>query len=95
MPADMLVQALEAGVVQAGITSAEVVAGDLWELPPEKSKPVVDLEKCTRCGLCEKSCVYGAIEVIKKENLFEIDDKICQSCGMCISVCPYHALSME
>ena len=42
MPADMLVETLEAGIAKAGITSAKVVAGDLWELPPEKSGPVVD-----------------------------------------------------
>ena len=56
--------------------------------------PHVDLEKCTRCALCMKSCVYGAISVDKKKNYFEIDPERCQSCGMCISVCPYHALSV-
>jgi dihydroorotate dehydrogenase subfamily 1 len=57
------------------------------------SPPNVDLEKCTRCGLCEKSCVYGAITVKKSENLFAIDANKCETCGMCISVCPYYALS--
>jgi len=55
--------------------------------------PTVDLEKCTRCGLCEKSCVYGAITVKKSEELFAIDANKCEACGMCISVCPYFALS--
>jgi len=55
--------------------------------------PSVDLDKCTRCGLCEKSCVYGAITVKKKENLFVIDAETCEGCGMCVSVCPYYALS--
>lgn len=59
-----------------------------------KGPPGVDLEKCTRCALCMKSCVYGAITVDKSENLFEIDESRCQSCGMCISVCPYRALSL-
>ncbi len=54
--------------------------------------PTVDLERCTRCGLCEKSCVYGAITVKKSENLFAIDANKCEACGMCISVCPYFAL---
>ncbi|MFW9910435.1 MAG: 4Fe-4S binding protein [Candidatus Thorarchaeota archaeon] len=56
--------------------------------------PLVDLEKCTRCGLCPKSCVYNAITVNKSKNLFLIDEDSCQSCGMCISVCPYYALSI-
>lgn len=55
--------------------------------------PAVNLDKCTRCGLCEKSCVYGAITVKKSENLFAIDANKCEACGMCISVCPYFALS--
>jgi len=55
--------------------------------------PTVDLDKCTRCGLCEKSCVYGAITVKKSENLFAVDADKCEACGMCISVCPYYALS--
>ncbi len=57
--------------------------------------PTVDLEKCTLCGLCPKSCVYRAITVDKEKNLFEIDKDRCQACGMCISVCPYHALSED
>ncbi|MGQ4911472.1 MAG: 4Fe-4S binding protein [Candidatus Thorarchaeota archaeon] len=59
------------------------------------SKPVVDREKCTLCGLCEKSCVYTAIRVDKRNSIFEIDGDACQYCGMCISVCPVHALSFE
>lgn len=59
-----------------------------------KGVPEVDLEKCTRCALCMKSCVYEAITVDKSQDLFEIDETRCESCGMCISVCPYHALSL-
>ena len=57
--------------------------------------PTVDMEKCNLCGLCPKSCVYGAITVDKKNDLFEIDKDLCEACGMCISVCPYHALSAD
>ena len=57
--------------------------------------PRVDLEKCTKCGLCEKSCVYHAITVEKAKDLFVIDSNKCEGCGMCISVCPYYALNVE
>ena len=60
-----------------------------------EASPVVDMEKCTLCGLCKKSCVYGAIEVNKQDDFFEINGTKCQSCGMCISVCPFHALAMK
>ncbi|MFW9921480.1 MAG: 4Fe-4S binding protein [Candidatus Thorarchaeota archaeon] len=65
--------------------------GDPVDLTEE---PMVDLEKCTLCGLCPKSCVYHAITVDKKKNIFFIDEEKCQRCGMCISVCPYNALSV-
>ena len=57
--------------------------------------PVVDLEKCTKCGLCEKSCVYNAIRVNKSEDVFIINEDRCEGCGMCISVCPYNALGYD
>ncbi|NHI82953.1 MAG: 4Fe-4S dicluster domain-containing protein [Candidatus Thorarchaeota archaeon] len=57
--------------------------------------PKVDLDACTRCGLCEKSCVYHAITVNKAEDFFEINSETCEGCGMCVSVCPYNALSIE
>ena len=64
--------------------------------PPQlRDIPIVDLEKCTKCGLCPKSCVYYAITVDKENDLFAIDEEKCQRCGMCISVCPYHALSID
>ena len=33
---------LEQALAEAGVASAEVVSGDIWELPPEMSVPVVD-----------------------------------------------------
>jgi ferredoxin len=60
-----------------------------------KPPPKVDLEKCTRCGLCPKSCVYYAINLDKGKGTFSIDAEKCEGCGMCISVCPYYALSIE
>ena len=55
--------------------------------------PKVDMEKCTLCGLCEKSCVYEAITTDKEGQELRFDKSRCQACGMCISVCPYDALS--
>jgi dihydroorotate dehydrogenase subfamily 1 len=73
-----------------GVTLPHLQEGTQLESPP-----VVDLEKCTKCGLCEKSCVYHAITVDKSKDLFVIDGDKCEGCGMCISVCPYYALDFE
>ena len=42
VPDEIIVGSLAAGLTKAGITSAEVVAEDMWELPPEMTTPVVD-----------------------------------------------------
>ena len=41
---------------------------------------------CIGCHACEKTCKYGAIEII--ESLAYIDPSKCTSCGECASVCP-------
>jgi len=56
-------------------------------LPP---KLYVDL--CTGCGLCETSCVYGAITV-DGDNA-HLDETLCQGCGLCVTRCPTPALEM-
>ena len=42
MPAEILIGSIEKGLAEAGITSAEVVSGDLWKLPREMNQPCVD-----------------------------------------------------
>ncbi len=53
----------------------------------------MDEEKCKSCGLCEVSCVYGAIRVPKDGGLqpARVDREKCQACGLCASVCPVGA----
>ena len=41
---------------------------------------------CIGCHACEKTCKYGAIEIV--ESLAYIDLSKCTSCGECASVCP-------
>ncbi len=54
--------------------------------------PRVDMELCTLCGLCARTCVYGAVLVDREAHELRIDPGRCQACGMCISVCPHRAL---
>ncbi len=49
----------------------------------------IDNELCTRCGLCEQECRFGAIRA------FRVDPFSCEGCGVCAHICPEKAVSME
>ena len=51
--------------------------------------PVVDAEKCTRCGICTEVCRFNAIED------GEVDLIACDHCGLCVYACPENAITME
>ena len=53
--------------------------------------PVVDIKKCTLCGLCGKMCQYNAIAVLPKKVM--VFDDLCHSCGGCSLVCADNAIS--
>ena len=47
---------------------------------------------CNLCGLCQKSCPFGAISVDAEK--VTVDER-CTLCGACVSVCPHSALSID
>jgi MinD superfamily P-loop ATPase len=47
---------------------------------------VIDPERCTRCGLCEENCRFGAI------HDFEVDVIHCEGCKVCVQICPVQAI---
>lgn len=52
--------------------------------------PIVDINKCTGCSLCEKICPYFAMEV---NNTAKTNKEKCFGCGLCESRCPVKAIS--
>jgi len=52
-------------------------------------RPVIDYEKCTKCGICWVYCPDNAIG----KNL-KVDYDYCKGCGICSSVCPVKAIKM-
>jgi ferredoxin len=51
-------------------------------------KPVIDVEKCRKCGLCERNCKASCINV---KNL-TIDSSRCVTCFNCIEKCSFGAI---
>ncbi|MBS1237171.1 MAG: nuoF [Deltaproteobacteria bacterium] len=52
----------------------------------------VDAERCTKCGICSRSCPAGAIRWQKREPALIVKDK-CVKCLSCITNCPADAIS--
>jgi len=54
----------------------------------------IDIEKCTGCGRCLRSCPTEAISGAKKEP-HVIDLEKCVKCGNCLEVCKFDAVVVE
>ena len=56
-------------------------------------KPIFDLEKCIKCGLCYIYCPEGCIRQ-NAEGDFEADMYYCKGCGICARECPKEVITM-
>ncbi|MEG6522320.1 4Fe-4S binding protein [Desulfotomaculum sp. 1211_IL3151] len=57
----------------------------------ESIAPEVNQDACSKCGICETSCVYSAIT---REEQLKIDPEKCFGCGLCVTRCPKSALRL-
>ena len=79
-------------------------------IKPGDSKMKIDPTLCKSCGMCAKSCPYGAIihqeRPCKKAcpvgaifydeaGICQIDEKKCLRCGHCIHSCPFGAIGSK
>ncbi len=56
-------------------------------------RPIVDREKCRGCGICEKFCPDGAINVVNGKAVVDYD--YCKGCLICVKECPFNAIDKE
>lgn len=66
------------------------------ELETDPLVAVIDAEKCSWCGACEKACPFDAILQVEKEGkmVAEINNTVCKGCGMCAPVCEPDAVDL-
>ncbi len=58
---------------------------------------VMDMDKCTKCGLCAKKCQVEAITVKKKNKKIDrikLNAKKCIGCGNCVAACKFDAVAL-
>jgi dihydroorotate dehydrogenase (NAD+) catalytic subunit len=69
---------------------AEVTGLALHRASQPDAAPLLDLDLCNGCGLCELSCDHDAIHVIDGKAV--MDEELCARCGLCVTRCRPGAL---
>ncbi len=84
-------------VTQAGAAAARSsIILNAGALKAEAIKAVIDLSKCTSCGVCARCCPYGAIKVdVKAKSGAHLIAAACAGCGTCAAECRFHAITMQ
>lgn len=75
-----------------GMALKTLLSPDKVKRAPKGVYSTIDKEKCTRCGVCLRSCFYDAIKLEKTGAV--VDPLKCDGCGMCVEVCPYDAAKL-
>jgi heterodisulfide reductase subunit A len=85
-------------ITQAGAAASKassMLAKDYMVVEPITAE--VDEELCRGCGICEKTCEYGAITLEESNGLFKssVNEAICTGCGACAVACPVRAIKCK
>ena len=77
-------------IVPIGPEGLKIIDTGKWRT----RKPVMDREKCVKCGICLMYCPVNSITKTV-DGAFEISYSYCKGCGICAHECPRHAIEMH
>jgi len=55
-------------------------------------RPIINVEKCCRCGWCYLYCPTGCVE--EKDAYFAVNLDYCKGCAICARECSVNAIEM-
>ena len=58
------------------------------------SRPVWDLDKCVKCGVCTVFCPEGCL-AMRADGYPEVDLEYCKGCGICVAECWTGCIALE
>lgn len=88
------VEAVKRGIKKAGKEDAVSVCVSIGLKDDiHLSKAVIDEKKCTKCGVCLKTCERNA--VLERNEQFYVDEKKCIGCEKCVKTCVCGAISKQ
>lgn len=58
------------------------------------SKPIIDTDECTGCGICVDTCPNDVLELIDDVSTV-VNEEACTGCGACAEECPMEAIKIE
>jgi len=72
----------------------DVPQEEVMSLRPTAVIAAIDVDECTWCGLCEKTCIHQAIELDEKAQTAAVNPNDCVGCGFCAGYCPANAIDI-
>lgn len=76
-------------ITPVGDTGMYILDTALWRV----FRPVMDKDRCIRCGQCFVYCPVNAILAYNEDYVITYD--YCKGCGICAEECPKKAIVME
>ncbi|MCL1879652.1 MAG: 4Fe-4S binding protein [Actinomycetia bacterium] len=56
------------------------------------SRPIIDTDECTGCGICVDTCEHSVLDIVQ-DLATVVNEDACTACGDCMEECPMAAIT--